>query len=44
MPMPCSRWCSLSARTRFGGFIALYGVPETLALIDKGLAGDFVKA
>ncbi len=25
---------------RFGGFIALYGVDETVALIDKGLAGD----
>ena len=25
---------------RFGGFIALYGVAETIALIDKGLAGD----
>ncbi|MEX0318730.1 MAG: lysine--tRNA ligase [Ruegeria sp.] len=25
---------------RFGGFIALYGVPETIALIDKGLAGE----
>jgi lysyl-tRNA synthetase class 1 len=25
---------------RFGGFIALYGVPETAALIDKGLAGE----
>ena len=24
---------------RFGGFIALYGVDETIALIDKGLAG-----
>jgi len=24
---------------RFGGFIALYGVEETIALIDKGLAG-----
>jgi len=24
---------------RFGGFIALYGVAETVALIDKGLAG-----
>ncbi len=27
---------------RFGGFIALYGVPETIALIDKALAGDLV--
>ncbi|MEM7720483.1 MAG: lysine--tRNA ligase, partial [Pseudomonadota bacterium] len=25
---------------RFGGFIALYGVEETVALIDKGLAGQ----
>ncbi|MEC3862066.1 lysine--tRNA ligase [Mesobacterium sp. TK19101] len=25
---------------RFGGFIALYGVEETVALIDKALAGD----
>jgi lysyl-tRNA synthetase class 1 len=24
---------------RFGGFIALYGVPETVALIDRALAG-----
>ena len=27
---------------RFGGFIALYGVEETIALIDKALAGDLV--
>ena len=27
---------------RFGGFIALYGVEETIALIDQGLAGDLV--
>ncbi|OWU85567.1 lysine--tRNA ligase [Oceanicola sp. 22II-s10i] len=27
---------------RFGGFIALYGVTETVALIDRALAGDFV--
>ncbi|MEN9060693.1 lysine--tRNA ligase [Ponticoccus litoralis] len=27
---------------RFGGFIALYGVEETVALIGKGLAGDLV--
>ncbi|WP_146346009.1 lysine--tRNA ligase [Falsiphaeobacter marinintestinus] len=26
---------------RFGGFIALYGVDETVALIDKALAGEF---
>ncbi len=25
---------------RFGGFIALYGVPETIALIESGLAGE----
>ncbi|MHA3976496.1 lysine--tRNA ligase [Halovulum sp. GXIMD14794] len=25
---------------RFGGFVALYGVPETVALIDKALAGE----
>ncbi|MHC0054816.1 lysine--tRNA ligase [Actibacterium sp. D379-3] len=25
---------------RFGGFIALYGVAETVALIEKGLAGE----
>ena len=24
---------------RFGGFIALYGIPETIALIDAGLSG-----
>ncbi|MDO5612158.1 MAG: lysine--tRNA ligase [Paracoccus sp. (in: a-proteobacteria)] len=28
---------------RFGGFIALYGVDETQALIAKALAGDLVK-
>ncbi|MDK3019623.1 lysine--tRNA ligase [Pseudodonghicola flavimaris] len=27
---------------RFGGFIALYGVEETIALIDKALAGELV--
>ena len=27
---------------RFGGFIALYGVAETIALIDRALAGDLV--
>ncbi|MFB2531200.1 lysine--tRNA ligase [Paracoccus sp. p3-h83] len=27
---------------RFGGFIALYGVDETIALIDKGLTGALV--
>ena len=25
---------------RFGGFIALYGIDETLALLDRGLAGE----
>jgi lysyl-tRNA synthetase class 1 len=25
---------------RFGGFIALYGVEETVALIDRALAGE----
>ncbi len=28
---------------RFGGFIALYGVAETVALIDDGLAGRLLK-
>ncbi|MFQ6549353.1 lysine--tRNA ligase [Aestuariibius sp. 2305UL40-4] len=28
---------------RFGGFIALYGVEETVALIDAALAGDLIK-
>jgi len=28
---------------RFGGFIALYGITETIALIDAGLNGDFVQ-
>ncbi|MDQ2093917.1 lysine--tRNA ligase [Rhodalgimonas zhirmunskyi] len=27
---------------RFGGFAALYGVPETVALIDRALAGELV--
>lgn len=27
---------------RFGGFIALFGVPETVALIEQALAGAFV--
>ena len=27
---------------RFGGFIALYGVHETIALLDRGLAGDLL--
>ncbi|MEL7013800.1 MAG: lysine--tRNA ligase [Pseudomonadota bacterium] len=29
---------------RFGGFIALYGVDETVALIDKALAGELLPA
>ena len=29
---------------RFGGFIALYGVAETIALIDSALAGDLAAA
>jgi len=29
---------------RFGGFIALYGVEETVALIDRALAGEFLTA
>ena len=28
---------------RFGGFIALYGVSETIALIDRALAGDLIR-
>jgi lysyl-tRNA synthetase, class I len=28
---------------RFGSFVALYGVKETRALIEKALAGDLVK-
>ena len=27
---------------RFGGFVALYGLAETIALIDRGLAGELV--
>lgn len=27
---------------RFGGFVALYGVPETAALIDAALAGKLM--
>jgi lysyl-tRNA synthetase class 1 len=27
---------------RFGGFIALYGIDETIVLIDDALAGKFV--
>ncbi len=29
---------------RFGGFVALYGVEETIALIDRALAGELVDA
>ena len=29
---------------RFGGFIALYGVPETAALIEAALAGRLAAA
>ncbi|MEO0390423.1 MAG: lysine--tRNA ligase [Pseudomonadota bacterium] len=28
---------------RFGGFIALYGVPETITLIDQALAGELAQ-
>nr|WP_233347011.1 hypothetical protein [Hyphobacterium sp. CCMP332] len=27
---------------RFGGFVAIYGIPETIALIERGLAGELV--
>jgi lysyl-tRNA synthetase class 1 len=27
---------------RFGGFIALYGIDETVALIDRALAGELI--
>ena len=27
---------------RFGGFVALYGVQETIALLDRGLAGELL--
>jgi lysyl-tRNA synthetase, class I len=27
---------------RFGGFVALYGVGETIALMDRALAGELV--
>ena len=27
---------------RFGGFVALYGVGETVALLDRALAGELV--
>jgi Lysyl-tRNA synthetase (class I) len=29
---------------RMGSFIALYGIPETIALIDKALAGEDLSA
>lgn len=29
---------------RFGGFVAIYGIPETIALIEKGLAGDLARS
>jgi lysyl-tRNA synthetase class 1 len=29
---------------RFGGFVAVYGIPETVALIDAALAGEFAGA
>ena len=29
---------------RFGGFIAVYGIPETIALIDAGLDGRLAEA
>jgi lysyl-tRNA synthetase class 1 len=29
---------------RFGGFIALYGVEETITLIDDALAGKLTEA
>ena len=28
---------------RFGGFVALYGISETLALIDRGLSGKLAE-
>ena len=28
---------------RFGGFIALYGIDETVALIERALAGDLAR-
>lgn len=27
---------------RFGSFAAIYGVPETIALVEKGLSGDLL--
>ena len=36
-----TRCCSAPTQgPRFGGFVALYGVPETAALIDAALAGE----
>lgn len=29
---------------RFGGFVAVYGIPETIALIERGLAGELASA
>jgi lysyl-tRNA synthetase class 1 len=29
---------------RFGGFVALYGVPETVRLIERALAGELAEA
>ena len=29
---------------RFGGFVALYGIEESVALIERGLAGDLIPA
>ena len=29
---------------RFGSFVAIYGIPETVALIEKALAGDLLAA
>lgn len=29
---------------RFGGFVALYGVAETVRLIERALAGELAKA
>lgn len=28
---------------RFGSFVAIYGVTETIALIEKGLAGELAR-
>ena len=32
-----------SAGPRFGSFVALYGISESVALIDKALAGEDLK-